>query len=472
MDALASLLRPLESRLGIMNSKRIKPNIIHITFDCVRPDHFGIAGYKKNVTPFLDSVARQGLRYKNAFSLGPGSSVSFVGMFTSTYPLDYGGYSYIDRPRVMLPEVLQQVGYATVGVHSSPYFSEYFGYNRGWNEFNFLSYFKHRGGQTSPGLRRGTVKSKILKDRTVAHKWLENHIPILAVFAKIVDRLLLTARKIGKDLLHYLPASFTAGETNNETAKVLDRMSGRPLYLWVHYLDAHMPYGLFNRSGRGLWNKIRFHTVEILAFFFAPFPSVNNFFVRFYEDMYDESLKYMDQNIAKLFDMLRERGILDHEAVVILHADHGEDFFEHGSLGHEQRLFNVNVRVPLIVYSPGRFTPATIEQPVSLIDVAPTILELADIQPPAVYRGKSLFAPDDRDVVIQASESAGNLTDNKFTGIAIISGGYKFVKWKEEKYLYALTDSAERDNLYNAHRDVADKLEAKAMAYAPKEPLR
>ena len=454
-----------------MNSEK-KPNIIHITFDCVRGDHLGVAGYKKNTTPFLDSIARGGIYYKNAFSLGPGSSVSFVGMFTSTYPLDYGGYSVIDKPRVMFPEVLQQVDYTTVGIHSSPYFSEYFGYNRGWKVFRFLSYFQHRGEQTNPGIRRGSIKSKILKNKTSGHKWLEEHLPILAVFAKILDRILLTARKIVKQSLGYKPASFTAEETNKETEKLLNDVSGKPVFLWVHYLDAHMPYGIFNRTGRGLWNKIRFHIVDITAFFFAPFPSVNKFFVRFYENMYDESLRYMDENIGKLFDALKKRGILDEDSVVIMHADHGEDFFNHGSLGHEQRLFNVNINVPLIVYSPKRFPPEVIERPVSLIDVAPTILDLAGATPPPVYKGKSLFSSVARDVVAQASESAGNLTDNKFTGITIISDGYKFIKWKGQKYLYAISDRKERVNLCGSKRDIANKLEKKVAAYAPQEPLR
>lgn len=449
-----------------------KPNIIHITFDCIRADHLGIAGYKKNITPFLDSIARKGLRYANAYSLGPGSSVSFVGMFTSTYPLDYGGYSSIDRPRVMIPEVLKEAGYTTVGIHSSPYFSEYFGYNRGWNVFRFLSYFEHRGGSTSPGLRRGTVKSRLLKKKNSWIKWLDAHISFLAPVAKFFDRLLLMARKIVKDFMHYTPACFIAEDTNRETAKVLDGVSGRPLYLWVHYLDAHTPYGLFNFKGRGLWNKARFYGLDLLLFFFGIFPSINKYFARLYRNMYDESLAYIDKNIADLFAMLKERSVLDHDAVVIIHSDHGEDFFEHDSFGHEQRLFNVNVHVPLIMYSPGQFMPAVIEKPVSLLDIAPTILDLAGAMSPAVYKGKSLFSPDSRDVVIQASESAGNLTDDKFTGIAIVARGYKFIAWKGERYLFAMSDADERVNLYHEHRDIADELEERAMMYAPTEPLR
>lgn len=450
----------------------MKPNIIHITFDCVRPDHFGISGYRKNTTPFLDTLARNGRWYRRAYATGPGSSVSFVGMFTSTYPLDHGGYSRIDRPRVMFPELLQAEGYTTLGIHSSPYFSEYFGYNRGWDVFRYLTYFRHRGGETSPGLRRGTVKAQILKKTAAGHRWLRAHVPPLAVIARVLDRLLLTIRKVIKDILHFTPAIYVGEEVTAETEKLLEGIPQKPVYLWVHYLDAHAPYGLFYRRKRGLIKKVQFHLVDILLFFFSPFPSVSKLFAPLYVAMSDDSLRHIDESVQKLFATLTKRGILNDDAVVIMHADHGEDFYEHGTFGHEQRLYNVNIRVPLMLYAPKRFSPETIETPVSLVDIAPTILDLAGIAPPDVYKGKSLLPGAGRNVVIQASECAGNLTDNKFTGIAIVSGGYKFIQWKGERHLFELSDEAEKDDLFAARRDIAEKLEREAMKYAPTEPLR
>lgn len=446
-----------------------QPNIILLTFDGGRPDHMSLAGYRKKTTPFLDSLARAGVYFAHAFATGPGSSVSFVGMFTSTYPLDHGGYGYVDRPRVLFPEVLHDAGYTTIGIHSSPYLSEYFGYNRGWDTFRYLNYFKSAASPMSPGLRRGTLKSKVLKRTAAGHSWLQGKFPFLAVIAKIVERFLLVVRKIVKDTFHFVPAFFIAEEMNAEVLKAVERAAGQPLFLWVHYLDTHAPYGLFYRKGKGLWKKMKYHLSDLAAFLFGELPAINKLFLPVHQSVYDDSLRYVDDNIRELFELLKRRRILDDDAVVVIHADHGEEFLEHGSFGHPQKLFNVNVQIPLILYSPKRFSsPQVLERPVSLIDIAPTILDFAGAKHPDSFRGKNLLYPEEREVVVQASESAGDLSDRDFTGAAIVFGGYKFITWKDQKFLFSLDDAAEHNNIYDAQRDVADNLERRLGAYAPR----
>jgi arylsulfatase A-like enzyme len=450
-----------------------KPNIIHITFDSGRQDHMGFAGYAKGTTPFLDSLAAKSMWFKRAYATGPGSSVSFVGMFTSTYPLDYGGYGSIEPPRVLLSEALRQAGYATIGIHSSPYLSDYFGYNRGWSVFRYLNFFKKTPAGSvpmSPGLRQGTAKSAVLKKTAAGHEWLRARSRILASMVKFAERLLLTLRKILKDALDYRPAFFIAEEMNRELLKELDALDGRPVYLWLHYLDAHAPYGLFYRRGKGFLKALKFHATELSAFLFADFPSVFQWFIPLQISTYNDSLRYVDENIKTLLIALKERGVLNDDAVVVIHADHGEEFLEHGSFGHPQKLFNVNVQVPLIMHGPKHFKPETVERPVSLVDVGPTLLALAGAPIPDTYKGKNLLSTDERPVVVQASESAGDLTDRKFTGIAIIARGYKFFRWKDKKYLFALDDRAEQRDLYGARRDVANELEHELKPYLPIMP--
>src|ERR1700679_3756299 len=98
-----------------------KPNIIFISFDDSRADHLGFMGYGKNTTPFLDSVAKEATYFSRAFATGSGSPQSFVGTMPSTYPMDHGGFSFIDRPRVLVSEALHDAGYRTVAVHSAAY---------------------------------------------------------------------------------------------------------------------------------------------------------------------------------------------------------------------------------------------------------------------------------------------------------------------------------------------------------------
>ena len=108
-----------------------------------------------------------------------------------------------------------------------------------------------------------------------------------------------------------------------------------------------------------------------------------------------------------------------------------------------------------------------IRRPVSLLDVGPTILGFAGVKLPATYRGKDLFDETERAVVTQASESSGDLSDGKFTGIAIIARGYKLFRWKDKKYLFRLEDSKERENLYDKEVEVVAELERQAVPYTP-----
>lgn len=451
-----------------MENKK-KPNIIFVTFDSGRADHLSFNGYKKKTTPFLDSLAEKGICFKNAFSTGPGSSVSFIGIFTSTYPLDYDGYSYVNRPRVLFPEVLRESGYTTVGVHSSPYLADYFGYNKGWDKFLYLNYFKKNvatASPISPGLRHETAKAKVLKKTSESHRWLRENIPFLAAIFRIIERTLLFIRKILKDAFSFKPAFFTAEKINAEVEKILDDAVNRPLFLWVHYLDAHVPYGLYGKTGRGSAKKLKYYICDWAGFLFGDFPPLLKLFVPVLKSTYDDSLSYVDENIKKLLSSLEQRRILNDDAILVIASDHGEVFLEHGEYGHPQALYNPNIKVPLIFYSRKGLEAKKVEKPVSLIDVAPTILDFAGAKIPESFRGKNIFEGE-RDVIVQASESEGDLSGRAFTGIAMIRNGYKFVLFKKEKSLFPVGDAEEIKNVYNEKRAVAGEMEQRLKEKIP-----
>lgn len=482
-----------------------KPNIIFITFDSGRADRMGFLGCKKNLTPFLDSLAKDGVYFKRAFATGPGSSVSFSGIFTSTYPLDYGGYSYIDRPRVLLSEVFKGGGYTTVGIHSSPYLSSYFGYNRGWDEFHYLTYFgskRKSGAETanhtksdvksdrgagdvmSPGLCKGTVKANVLKSSALTYRWLKKYIPPLAILYAAGEKLLLLLRKILKDIVDFRPAFYTADEMNEEAKHVLSRVVGhtpqKPVFFWLHYLDAHGPYALFARKKGNTWQKIKYYFGDILAFLFADAPFLNRLIIPVLSGLYDESLRYIDKHIKQLLDYLDLIGINRDNSIFIFCADHGEAFLEHGAMGHSQRLFNPNIHIPLLFYGPRNLLqPQAVGKPVSLLDVSPTILSLAGLKNPDSYKGKNLFDEDGRarpnrhgshggrEVISYASESEGDLSGAAFTGITIIKNGYKLIHWKDKRYLFSLDDTEERNNLYETKKEIVGDLEERLKNYIP-----
>src|SRR5206468_277619 len=103
----------------------------------------------------------------------------------------------------------------------------------------------------------------------------------------------------------------------------------------------------------------------------------------------DAEVASLDESLKALFAALERRGFLSH-AVVVLTSDHGEEFADHGSFGHGGTLYNELIRVPLIVVLPGQTTGRRIGDVVSLVDVAPTILDLTGTPRPADFEGRSL----------------------------------------------------------------------------------
>src|SRR4030095_532378 len=123
------------------------------------------------------------------------------------------------------------------------------------------------------------------------------------------------------------------------------------------------------------------------------------------KDVYDAEVFSVDMGIRALFKDLEQRHILDN-AVVVLTADHGEEFKEHGLIGHEKTLFEEVVRVPLIMLVPGHSEHRDIDQVVGLTDVAPTLVDMAGATVSPTFEGhswKATLAPEMRSRWFSAS---------------------------------------------------------------------
>src|SRR5262249_49316594 len=112
---------------------------------------------------------------------------------------------------------------------------------------------------------------------------------------------------------------------------------------------------------------------------------------------YDAEILYADAQIGRVFEWLRAHGLQDRTAIVVA-GDHGEGLGDHGERTPGMLLYDSTLRVPLVVSAPGR-PSAPRDDPVSLVDVAPTILRAAGVAPPADMIGRDLFADaSDREV--------------------------------------------------------------------------
>jgi len=127
------------------------------------------------------------------------------------------------------------------------------------------------------------------------------------------------------------------------------------------------------------------------TFFMSMKDEVEPTELRRIEDTYDAQVLTLDRELAQIFEALEGRGLLDHAAIVVM-ADHGEEFKEHGLISHGNTLFNEVTHVPLVVVPPWHRSRRDVWRVASVIDVAPTVLELAGADRPAPFEGQSLRA--------------------------------------------------------------------------------
>ncbi|MFP8879815.1 MAG: sulfatase [Myxococcota bacterium] len=150
----------------------------------------------------------------------------------------------------------------------------------------------------------------------------------------------------------------------------------RPFFAFIHTYEVHTPY--------------RARSPYASMFADDGFPGPENPDIRAERDNYDREIRVVDDELRALFGTLESRG-LDRNTIVVVLADHGEEFHEHGLLQHGGNVYDETLRIPLIFWSPGRIPAGLrISGPVSLIDVAPTLLDLTGLPPLEELDGQSL----------------------------------------------------------------------------------
>ncbi|MEO0248754.1 MAG: sulfatase-like hydrolase/transferase, partial [candidate division WOR-3 bacterium] len=225
---------------------------------------------------------------------------------------------------------------------------------------------------------------------------------------------------------------WTARDLTHQVVDYLkDRTREDRWFVWIHYLDPHRPY--VAHAG------FDFGTSEL--------------------DLYDGEIAYLDSELQRLFAFLESPEIAE-KTLIILTADHGESFREHGQLAHSSMSYQEVIRVPLIIRYPGR-KPERVETPVGLIDITPTILKFAGIEVPTWYEGRDLFSSSVRARRPIFTETQRTAPGPIFFNYAMIDGDWKliydFVANTFE--LYDLKeDPGERRNLIEINREKAAEL--------------
>jgi arylsulfatase A-like enzyme len=420
--------------------------IFLITIDCLRGDFVGCINKQSRLTPNIDRLAADSLVFTKAFANGPGTNQSFPAILTSTYFLIHGGMHL--RPHyITLAETLRRKGFKTAAFHSNAFLSRSLGWNYGFTEF-----YDFMNGLKSPSAlitRKQNLKNIV--------NWLSKTFR-LNRFTYIQYLLKKYYYKFADFQIPYLDAK----ELNNHVIKWLQTKKPEKLFLWIHYMDPHVPYippekylsDFSSRQDAFKYNcsinfeKIAEKDLEILR------------------NLYVGEVKYVDEYIGQLWRYLEENNLLE-DALIILLADHGHAFMEHDRFGHAfDILYNEVLHVPLLIY--GLKESKQIDFPVQLLDISPTILELLNIEKPSSFIGDSFLHTlnDKQQSSPIFSESARpdliNLRyDLTKKAVSCIKAPYKLItnQLKETVELYDIEkDFNEKRNLVDSNKDLYEDM--------------
>ncbi len=414
-------------------------NVLLITLDTTRPDHMGCYGAEDDITPNIDRLAADGARFERAISTAGITPMSHASILTGLNNYRHGMrvfYSEECSHRLKdsvdtLPEILAAKGYRTAGMVSAYVVSEIYNLDQGFQDFDSgvaideidISHQQKHATEWDPGGRTNTQRRG---DFTVdaALSWLEE-------------------KGTGDD----------------------------PWCLWVHMFDVH-DFSLVPPP-------------EHAAKFGITYPPVGTKVVgmemhQWRERMYDPELNFVDLQVGRLLDWLRQNDQYD-DTIVVITADHGQGLMDglerHGWPKH-RLLYDWCIRVPLIVRIPGEEAGLVVSDQVRTIDILPTLLEALDVGLQSEIEGLSLLPlmhhqsePEPR----MAYADALNLYDahspkkklprgQRDNMFAVTDGVWKLI-WKEHQRelseLYHLAeDPLEANNLWSPEHPQALRLEA------------
>jgi choline-sulfatase len=277
----------------------LHPNLVLVTLDTVRADHLGCYGDRQAITPTLDRLAAEGLRFADASSAVPLTLPSHTSLLTGLLPLHHGlrnnGVGALRSGTATLATQLAAAGYRT-------------------GAFVGAFVLDHRFG-LKPGFE--VYDDEIERDPN-------------AGFA-------LEAERPGREVVDRALAWLATMKTTDDA---------RPFFLWVHLYDAHAPY--------------------------TPPPA---WAARHPGRPYDGEISEVDEQVGRVLEALRKRGI-DGRTAVAVAADHGEGLGDHGELTHGLLLYQPTLHVPLLLRAPWGLKPRVVAAPVSLVDLAPTLAGL------------------------------------------------------------------------------------------------
>ncbi len=404
------------------------PNVVLLVMDTVRADRLSTYGYPLPTAPTLDALAREAIRFENAYSTSSWTLPAHASLFTGLFPDVHGAnqeHWRLDDRFTTLAELLADKGYATAAFSANPWVAYRTGLMQG---------FQH-----------------------VREMWRREEQPRAA----------------------------TGHPTNARVREWLaDTDLDRPFLLFVNYMEAHYPYDPAEpyRSRfvpTGVPAELRAEAEIRWTEWYLQRPAMSPVAQHFRGALYDAEVNAVDAAVGELLAILKQRGVYDTSLIVVT-ADHGENLGDHGHLDHVFSLYNTTMRVPLLIRPPGAAPPPAVRtDPVQLTDLFATVVAAAGAEPlPSPPRAVDLLAtvvPPDRPVLAEydyprqaldvfpvASRDAPALAPFKRQLRSLQVRNQKLIWASDGRHeLYEMDrGDDEVDNLIGSQADVAQRLES------------
>jgi arylsulfatase A-like enzyme len=374
------------------------PNVILISIDTLRADHLEAYGYARKTAPNIARLAATGVLFSNAYAQAPWTLASMASLHTGLYPHQHGALTFNTRIRdeaTTLAEALKDINYFTIGITSAWFTTRSYGFAQG---FDIFDQSQTAGADSVTG--RGITDSAI--------RYLQQH-------------------------------------------------RGRKFFLWIHYFDPHGDYVRHPTYGYANGYSGLLRSVLAPAHLNHVKDRLQAEDRQYVLDVYDEEIAYTDEAIGQLLQAVQKLDLLG-RSIIVLTADHGEEFLERDKIGHGTKLYQELIHVPLIVAGITGVAFHSTEEPVEIRSVGRTILNLCGASkvhfPGAdlLTRQKSAEVQNRGVIFSEGSHAAGS--DDRRE--AAINWGWKLIhNYDDDSYeLYDLQeDRQERRNLSRGTQD-------------------
>ena len=401
-----------------------RPNIILVMVDTLRADHLPCYGSKNVKAPNICSLGDGG-SVLQAFSHASWTKPATASLLTSLLPSSHGAMSKpssLSSEIELVSEVLQNEGYTTGGIVSNINLAQSFGFDQGYDEYHYLGPDYLIGAQES--------SSKLI---------------LYQLVRQVVFKL--------KPGLRFGDFYQDSEVVNAVAFDFLDRHADSRFFLFLHYMDPHDPYFEHPYNGVGVARVSNPH----------PDPERAEELQRLYRG----EIEYLDGNFGKFLAKLREMDLYD-DTLIVLTADHGEEFFEHEGWWHGLTLYEEQIHVPLLVkWNRDNENLASVgdDTPLRLIDIAPTLIARAGAAIPENMQGMDLASDPsqrsarNREVYSEEDHEGNVLWSLRTADMKLISANAGNPRGLPERSLFDLSvDPKETRNLHGQDEAVEEQL--------------